>query len=175
MIHKHVSEGKISLMESSFDLVQLCLEHSDDKSPMIVIGFSPPFYPHVANRNIPDLDKKISTLGQAIDQFSQDKFQMPYLSRHFYTGISDLSYAMLFDKGDFQSTADNMPLWGKTYEIPFETIKKIQMPCINIGPWGKDFHKISERVLMEDVYERTPQILDFTIRHILKKHVDAPA
>jgi len=44
---------------------------------------------------------------------------------------------------------------------------KIKMPCINIGPWGKDFHKLTERVLMEDLYERTPKILDYVIKHIL--------
>jgi len=39
------------------------------------------------------------------------------------------------------------------------------MPCVNIGPWGKDFHKPSERVLKEDVFERTPKIIDYIIRN----------
>ena len=65
------------------------------------------------------------------------------------------------------SVAANMPLWGETYQIPFDEIMKIKMPCINIGPWGKDFHKLTERVLMEDLYERTPKILDYVIKHIL--------
>ena len=30
------------------------------------------------------------------------------------------------------------------------------MAGINIGPWGKDFHKLTERVYKEDLYERTP-------------------
>ena len=60
-----------------------------------------------------------------------------------------------------------MPLFGKYYDIPFEELEKISMPCINIGPWGKDFHKITERVFKEDLYERTPAILNQAIQMLL--------
>lgn len=53
-----------------------------------------------------------------------------------------------------------MPLFGDYYDVPFEAIKEISMAGINIGPWGKDFHKLTERVNKEDLYERTPRILD---------------
>ena len=42
------------------------------------------------------------------------------------------------------------------------------MACVNIGPWGKDFHKLTERVYKEDLYERTPEILDFAVRETLR-------
>jgi arginine utilization protein RocB len=61
-----------------------------------------------------------------------------------------------------------MPLFGKYYDIPFADLEKISMPCINIGPWGKDFHKLTERVYKPDLYERTPAILDHAIRMLLK-------
>ena len=41
------------------------------------------------------------------------------------------------------------------------------MAGINIGPWGKDFHKLTERVLMENLYDRTPHILDHAITILL--------
>jgi arginine utilization protein RocB len=46
-----------------------------------------------------------------------------------------------------------------SYSIPFIDIERSAMPCINIGPWGKDFHKLSERVLKEDLFKRTPAML----------------
>jgi arginine utilization protein RocB len=52
-----------------------------------------------------------------------------------------------------------MPLKGTVYSIPFADIERSAMPCINIGPWGKDFHKLSERVLKEDLLEGTPTLL----------------
>lgn len=60
-----------------------------------------------------------------------------------------------------------MPLLGKCYDIPVEEIQKISMPCINIGPWGKDLHKLTERVNKEDLYWRTPRILNQAISIVL--------
>ncbi len=169
-INESVAAGKKSLVESSFELIEFCLKYSRDKSPIIVIGLSPPYYPDVANQRMPDLDRKIRHLVNTIHQFSMEQWQQPYISRNYYTGISDLSYSSLFQKKDLTaSVAANMPLWGGPYEIAFEDINEIKMPCMNIGPWGKDFHKLTERVLMDDLYERTPQILDYVITHVLKK------
>jgi len=61
-----------------------------------------------------------------------------------------------------------MPFYGQLYNIPFEDIVKIAMPCINIGPWGKDFHKVSERVLIEDVLNRTPHLIQSALDWVLK-------
>ena len=41
------------------------------------------------------------------------------------------------------------------------------MAGINIGPWGKDFHKLTERVYKEDLYVRTPKILDHAVKILL--------
>jgi len=167
-IDQSVKEGKKTLIESSFDLIEFCLQYSKDKSPIIVIGLSPPYYPDVCNQRIADLDQKISKLSQVINQYSKQMWQQPYQSKNYYTGISDLSYSSVLNIENLKSSiVGNMPLWGETYQIPFEEIKEISMPCINIGPWGKDFHKISERVLMSDLYERTPGILDYVIKYLL--------
>jgi len=60
-----------------------------------------------------------------------------------------------------------MPLFGRLYDIPLEEMEEISMPCINIGPWGKDYHKLTERVLKEDLYRRTPAMLGFAIACLL--------
>ena len=66
-----------------------------------------------------------------------------------------------------------MPFFNSLYDIPVSEIESISMPCINIGPWGKDFHKLTERVLKQDLYERTPAILRHAIGLVLddgRKH-----
>ena len=52
-----------------------------------------------------------------------------------------------------------MPMYGKGYELSFEDLQAIAMPCINIGPWGKDFHKLTERVCLSDLTQKTPRLL----------------
>ena len=66
-----------------------------------------------------------------------------------------------------KSLEESMPLFGAFYDIPLADIHAISMPGINIGPWGKDFHKLSERVLTEDVCNRTPRILDAAVKYML--------
>jgi arginine utilization protein RocB len=169
VIHQSVTLGKKNLVESSFDLIGFCLQYSKDKSPIMVIGLSPPYYPDVSNQRLANLDQKIYQLSEIINKFTMDNWQQSYLTKNYYTGISDLSYSSILDSENLKtSIAGNMPLWGKTYQIPFEEISKINMPCINIGPWGKDFHKISERVLIKDLYERTPGILNHVINYLLQ-------
>lgn len=46
--------------------------------------------------------------------------------------------------------------WGRLYSIPFEDIESLSIPIINIGPWGKDYHKFTERVFIKDVIFNTP-------------------
>lgn len=64
-----------------------------------------------------------------------------------------------------------MPFFGNIYSLPLKEMEETSMPCINIGPWGKDFHKLTERVYKEDLYERTPAILDFAIMSVLENGV----
>ena len=84
------------------------------------------------------------------------------------SGICDLSYINIDDpKAQRDSLSGAMPLFGEIYDVPFEAIKDISMGGINIGPWGKDFHKLTERVYKEDLYRRTPVLLDHAIKYLL--------
>jgi arginine utilization protein RocB len=42
------------------------------------------------------------------------------------------------------------------------------MPCINIGPWGRDVHRLTERVSKEDLFVRTPELLMAAIQKALQ-------
>lgn len=129
--------------------------HSEE--PLIVVGLCPPYYPGVTNS-----DQK--TLANMVNGFSRDAFGQEYDTEPYYTGISDLSYAMATGDAEVLSMVmANMA--DKNYHIPFEQIEQVSMNCINIGPWGKDFHKPSERVLKEDLLHRTPMIIDHIIRN----------
>jgi arginine utilization protein RocB len=65
-----------------------------------------------------------------------------------------------------EGTKKIMPLYGATYNIPFEELSEIEMPVINIGPWGKDFHKLTERVLKKDTLTETPKLILEALRYL---------
>ncbi|MBI9010665.1 MAG: M20/M25/M40 family metallo-hydrolase [Clostridiales bacterium] len=137
------------------DDVERALKATNDGEPMVIIGILPPYYPAVTNRN---QDKLINL----VNEFTQAEYDQIYDNRMYFTGISDLSYSQLPIE-EIENEMINILGWQEIYSIPFETIAKVEMPCINIGPFGKDFHKPSERVLKEDLFIRTPQIINHTI------------
>jgi arginine utilization protein RocB len=60
-----------------------------------------------------------------------------------------------------------MLLWGDVYSIPFDDLDEISMPVMNVGPWGRDIHKYTERVFREDLINRAPDLMAFAIEEIL--------
>ena len=171
-LEQAIETGSTSLILANFSLVDFVYNYIDDMSPRVVIGLMPPYYPNVSNiTNFKD-DAEWESLYEKLCEYTKEEFGQTYTKEYFYTGISDLSYSSIQNP---QAVADelrqSMPFYGQIYSLSVNSIREISMPCINIGPWGKDFHKITERVLKEDLYNRTPKILDYAIHTILNKTV----
>lgn len=167
-VKRELEAGRMYMIQANFRLVDCIYDYIEDVSPRVVYGLMPPYYPSVFNDNFKDIDPAAKHLSQKLNNYTQLMYGQSYDQESFYTGICDLSYIRM-DDPDVQrrSIGDNMPLFGWFYDIPFEDIKKISMAGINIGPWGKDFHKLTERVYMQDLYDRTPHILDYAITLLL--------
>lgn len=164
-LFSEVKTGKISLIAANQVLVNWLFDNLEDTSPCVVYGLIPPYVPHVSNDSFSVLHDNIKALPDKLNAFTLDEFGQRYTTEHFYTGISDLSYSSMFNRREVEATLkESMPFWGRLYDLPIDTIEQISMPCINIGPWGKDFHKMTERVLKEDLYVRTPRIIAEAIR-----------
>lgn len=168
-IKAKVQKGEITMIESSFFLVEAVYDYINDISPRVVIGLAPPYYPNVSNLYIKDIADKVKYLSDSIMDYSLKHFKQEYSREYFFTGISDLSYTSISNsKVIVEALEGSMPLFGSLYSIPVEEIEGISMPCINIGPWGKDFHKLTERVLKEDLFHRSPELLHYAISRLLE-------
>ena len=117
------------------------------------------------------LGEKSAKVNETIDSlinYSKSKFNEEIVVQNYYTGISDLSYAMFVsDQKDIDYIENNMLMWKDVYYIPLEEIKEVSMPVINIGPWGVDLHKYTERVYKEDLFYKTPMFVDLFITKLL--------
>lgn len=168
-LYEKIQRGEESLIMANFSLVDFVYDYIDDLSPRVVIGLVPPYYPNVANVLDREEDEKTAGLFDRLNGFVRERWQQNYIREDFYTGISDLSYSGISNGSETRdSLKSGMPFFGKIYSLPISEIQNISMPCVNIGPWGKDFHKLTERVYKEDLYQRTPEILDFAIREMLQ-------
>lgn len=168
VLKERIINNELNIPEACYILIEKTMEYINDLSPVVVIAMSPPYYPHVCNSMLDELDDRIANLTNHLIEFADRSFGQKYEVQHYYTGISDLSYAIFESNAEsIEYIKNNMLLWGQVYEIPLSTIKELSMPVINIGPWGKDFHKYTERVFIKDLYYRTPKMVMEAIDFIL--------
>ena len=166
-----IKNGVKNLIDANFELVEFVYDFIHDLSPRVVIGMIPPYYPNVScavTGNKDEMDK----FSDLLEGFVCEEFGQRYSKEYFYTGICDLSYCGVIKREETEESLKRfMPFFENIYSLPLKEMEETQMPCINIGPWGKDFHKLTERVYKEDLYERTPAILDFAVKSVLEKDV----
>jgi arginine utilization protein RocB len=167
-IEKRVAKGEINLAEASHEVIEHTFRYVRDTSPVVVIALTPPYYPVVGNPMLGSGAENVNRLADRIIERAQSRWGDEYV-KYYIVGMSDLSYFMRNpSSGDNAYVRDNMLLWGDLYRVPFEDLDEISMPVMNVGPWGKDIHKYTERVFREDLFNRTPDLMAFAIEDILR-------
>mgnify|MGYP001813475311 FL=1 len=163
-----IRRQRLNSPEATLKIVEMTLSHVSDLSPTVVIALSPPYYPSVHNDEFHDLPDRVDSLSDYLIGIAENRWQEAYQKKNYIMGLTDLSYAALQNgEGILPVIGPNMPLWQKTYDLPFAEMEALSVPVINIGPWGKDLHKYTERVFEADLVERTPALLESAIDYLL--------
>lgn len=164
------------LRASGTDLQRLTLElihethrHCPNREPKIVIALAPPYYPHIRNRR--ETANELHVM-QAVAELQTYAEELGVNLKHeeFYLGISDSSYVMLQDAAEVvEIIKDNCPTWGSAYYLPLEDLSLINAPAVNMGAFGRDIHKFTERVHMPFAKDVLPKLLERLIDSLLNK------
>jgi arginine utilization protein RocB len=164
-----INGQRLNMPEATFQIIETTLEFVKDLSPMVVIALCPPYYPSIHNDDFQSLPASVRNLTDHLIRLAEDRWREEYNITNYMKGITDLSYAGLQNGENIVPyIGPNMPLWQKTYDIPFAEMEALSLPVINIGPWGKDHHKFTERVYKIDMCERTPALLEGAINYLLE-------
>ena len=132
--------------------------------PTIVLGFGSVPYPAIS---LTDGDAALR-LRAAIDQSQrvQAKNGVSIKIMPFFQGISDMSFIGETETFDKDFVASNTPVWhaiGWGGEIG-------NIPIINIGPWGRDYHTRLERLYTPYAFDILPGLLlDVTRDYLASK------
>ncbi|MBC8587012.1 zinc-binding metallopeptidase family protein [Paratissierella segnis] len=162
------NSNKISTIDASNAIIEKTLEFVRDKNPCVILAIAPPYYPSTNNSLLGEKSEKINETIKKLKLYAKENFNEEYTVQNYFTGISDLSYAMFVsDQEDIDYISNNMLMWNDIYYIPLEIIKELSMPVINVGPFGRDLHKYTERVWKEDLFYKTPQLIDLVVRNML--------
>lgn len=159
-----------------FDYRQLTLEiaktvsdYFQDMAPFYLIMLAPPYYPHVCLEKDGDKDDKVLSIAEAIIDEAMNTYKEELKLKQFFTGLSDVSYCRLIDADRvIPSLVSEMPLYGTKYKLPLKEIEALNIPTINLGPYGKDAHKRTERLELTFSTETMPELLKFALRSVLE-------
>ena len=72
----------------------------------------------------------------------QPNYPHPIVTKNFFPGNLDMSFVALSDdESGISAVSTNNPGWGTKHYVDYEAIRAINIPVINIGPYGYDAHK----------------------------------
>jgi arginine utilization protein RocB len=111
--------------------------------PAVVMGFGAIPYPAVS----------LSDAGLE-DVIVKAAASHALASLRYFPGISDMSF-LGEASGDLSACAANTPIWGTSFVMP----DCAAYPCINIGPWGRDYHHWLERLHAPYAFDTLPRVL----------------
>jgi arginine utilization protein RocB len=151
--------------EKSIRIADSLMIECQELAPAIVLLYAPPYYPAVNSSD----DDLIKRCVQFVKEIGQGRFNLPVKQVHYFNGISDLSYVNYHDEGEgWTAFKENTPVWGSSYCIPFHAMTQLRAPVLNVGPFGKDAHKRTERLHIKSSFEEVPCLVEEMIKMIIK-------
>ena len=71
------------------------------------------------------------------------------------------------DEEGIRAIAENNPAWGTKHYVNYEDVKELNIPVINVGPYGLDAHKRMERTEMTYTFEIVPNVTKRVIEKLI--------
>ncbi|MDD4781982.1 MAG: M20/M25/M40 family metallo-hydrolase [Tissierellia bacterium] len=161
-----LKDESIDQREFSLRMVQEVHNLWSNREPVVVVYFSPPYYPHIY---VEGKHPKEKALLDAVDKaIKTTKTDYKLVYKKFFPYISDLSYgAAPKDAKIISALKNNMPGFGVKYNLPLEDMQELDLPVLDIGTFGKDAHKFTERLDKKYSFEVTPELVYKTIINLL--------
>lgn len=139
-----------------------------DRDPVVIVSFFPPYYPHVYVEGTREAERELLEAAQKTVGSVRCKDRLVW--KKFFPYISDLSYGAAPDNPEvIAALQDNMPGFGVIYDLPIADMQALNLPVLDIGVYGKDAHKFTERLEKPYSFHVVPELVLKTIRNLLEK------
>lgn len=144
--------SEFDLPEQASQLMQFAWAQSGRIGPAVVLGFASVPYPAVSLQD----ERLARIVHDSVSPFGCGTIQ-------FFPGISDMSF-LGRSAGSLDVVSRNTPHWGTSFELE----EPAGFACINIGPWGRDYHSKLERLHAPYAFQTLPRILLAVIEAVAK-------
>ena len=163
---KTVTDDRIDARDFARLQVELVHKHWSDREPVVIVYFSPPYYPHIHVKGERQLEKNLMAAVHEAINTTETEYQL--VSKKFFPYIADLSYAAApSDRQIIATLKNNTPGFGTKYELPLAAMADLNLPVLNIGPFGKDAHQFTERIEKNYSFKVAPELVYKTINNLL--------
>jgi arginine utilization protein RocB len=141
-------------------LTEAAWAYSGLTGPAAVVGFGSLYYPPTYVAGTTDRQRRLRQIAEEQAATLSRATHTPICLRPFFPGISDISFlGSATTTADITAMARNTPAWDAKLRFDYAAISALDMPTINIGPWGRDYHQRLERVYMPYSFEIVPELI----------------
>lgn len=139
--------NKQDLRELYFEIIATLQQLDPEKEARVIIFFAPPFLPHNYLKQTNEGNNLLQSTIQSILKNMQTETGERFVLKKFFPYLADGSFLSIHETDEeLKPLLENFPKWEQLYPLPYETIRKLNIPSINMGVYGKDGHKWTERV-----------------------------
>lgn len=165
--HEKLKDEKLDERDYSLALVEKVHSLWSNRHPVIVVYFTPPYYPHVLVNGKSEKEQRVLDAVKSAVNDTETNYNLVY--KNFFPYIADISFAAAPQGEDvINALKQNMPGFGTKYVMPLDEMSELNLPVLDIGPFGKDAHKYTERLETNYSFNTTPELVYRTVINLLK-------
>ncbi len=150
----------LSLPDINARAMDLVWQESGRSGPAVVVGFGS--VPYLATHL--SASSSARRLEQAVRHVA--KAAGTVVVTDYFAGISDMSFLGEADETALSCVAANTPVWGSLIRWP-KGRALAQVPTVNIGPWGRDYHTPLERLHVDYAFNVLPGLIRDVVARVL--------
>ncbi|MCM3186749.1 M20/M25/M40 family metallo-hydrolase [Priestia megaterium] len=140
----------------------------------VIVFYAPPYLPHNYLKEDSLRDQELlGVVKQAVEEVAMTTGET-FSFKKFFPYLADGSFLSLHETDqEIEAFTRNFPGWDTIGTIPFQEIRELNIPSINMGVYGKDGHKWTERVYKPYSFNVLPMLIQQTTIHLLKSYYSA--
>ncbi|AWQ15102.1 peptidase M20 [Bacillus velezensis] len=158
----------LELRMRCFKAVEELQKLDPEQGAKVIIFYAPPYLPHNYLKEESTRDRLLQhVIQEAVDKTAASTGET-FAFKKFFPYLADGSFLSLHETdAEVSAFTDNFPGWDVIGTIPFKEIRELNIPSVNIGVYGKDGHKWTERVYKPYTFHVLPELIQQTTMHLL--------
>lgn len=164
-ILKRQIEAGTDKREAPIAMIRYLLQKASITAPAVILYYAAPYCPH---NTLLDVEEKFLDDLRAIAAQTAEETGDSYRFMKFFPSLSDSSFLKIDDHEEsIAMLSHNFPGFAQLYPMPLERIRRLHIPTVNYGCYGKDAHKWTERVNIPYTFGHLPVLIRNTVAYYL--------